>query len=314
LAVHALKFGLLAETTAQLDDLTDLVHGSGHDIAETIRASTGCLDNISAVEVWVVRLDLQHDKSVQLMEILETYDVPVIYDDIESYSELGVAERLNRFAEKIQLCAGTGMSNRPVGDAKKAREIWVLAASTGGPEAVGRFLKTLPENLTGVAFLYVQHINPEISPTLQKAIQSNTQWAVYKCDRSQPLLEKSIYVVSPSDQVSIHATGVITPLVGAWEGPYQPSANQVMAKVARNYGKRSGCIIFSGMGDDGSQSCSFMKGSGGVVWVQSPASCTVDSMPASALATGVVTFQGSPEILARQFVYGRHIGATLSLA
>jgi len=302
--VQALKFGLLAETAAQLDDLVQLVNQTGHEVALALKASSGCLENVAEVEAWVARLDLQHEKSITLMEELEAFDVPVIYDDIESYSALGQAERVSRFASKIQLCTGTGAQS---GEVAKADEVWVLAGSTGGPEAVGLFLKALPENITGVAFIYVQHINAEISATLQRALLLSTSWAVLSCDRAQPLLEKCIYIVSPSHQVDIHNTGVIAPVAETWVGLYQPSADQVIAKVARNFGKRSGVIVFSGMGDDGAQSCSYMRGSGGVVWAQSPDTCAVDSMPVSAIKTGAVTYQGPPETLARQFVHGRHL-------
>jgi len=302
LTVQALTFGLLAETSAQLEDLTDLVKRSGHDIALSIKASSGCLDKVRNVDAWVVRLDLQHDKSEHLMEILESFDVPVIYDDIESYNELGVIERVTRFSSKIQLCAGT---SAPQG-LSKPREIWVLAASTGGPEAVGRFLKHIPEHMDGVAFLYVQHINPEITRTLQKALLRNTCWAVLECERSQTMVEKCIYLVSPAHQIDLYETRVIAPIPDRWAGKYQPSADQVMAKVARRFGKNSGAIIFSGMGNDGSSSCHYMKGCGGLIWAQSPSSCAVDSMPVSALGTGAVSYLGSPEQLARQFAERRH--------
>lgn len=308
--MKALKFGLLAETRAQLNDLGELVLSSGHEITLNMLARTGILDDlvpldVPTVDAWVVRLDLQHDNNLVLIERLESFDVPVIYDDIESYAELGLSERVHRFARKLQVCAGTGIALPK--DVKRAEEVWVLVASTGGPEAVGRFLKTLPEDLAGVAFVYVQHINPEITGTLQKALVRNTTWPVLECERSHQLVEKCVYIVSPEHQVDVHAAGVIAPMADAWIGCYHPSADQVMAKVARSFGKRSGAIIFSGMGDDGANSCPYMKGSGGVIWAQSPLSCTVDSMPVCAIKTGMVTYQGSPENLARQFVYGRHI-------
>lgn len=304
--MQALKFGLLAETEAQLDDLALLIKQAGHEVTCAIRASSSreSLSNAQELEAWVVRLDLQNDNALALMEQLESLNIPVIYDDIESYAEMGLSERVHRFAAKLQLCAGT---TAPPKGSTKATEIWVLAASTGGPEAVTTFLKTLPATVSGVAFVYVQHINPEISATLQRALVRNTTWTVLNCNRSQQLMEKCIYVVPPEHQVNIHSTGVISPLVDTWLGCYSPSADQVMARVARNYGKQGGAIIFSGMGDDGSRSCGYMHGSGGIIWAQSPLTCAVDSMPCSAIKTGHVSYQGSPENLAHHFRYGRHI-------
>ncbi len=308
MAVEALKFGLLAETAAQLNDLSELVSSSGHKVVHAFQVNVGALSEISEVDAWAVRLDLDNDKSALIIDTLEGLDVPVIYDDIEKYAELGQAERVNRFAAKIQLCTSSSSSN--IDGYAKAQEVWVLAASTGGPEAVCRFLKTLPE-LSGVAFVYVQHLSPQTSSTLHKALMRSTSCTVLACERSRPIMEKCIYVVPPEHQIDVHPTGVISPITDPWNGPYQPSIDQVMAKVARNFKKSCGAIIFSGMGDDGAGSCSFMRGSGGVVWAQSPLSCAVDAMPVAAINSRNVSYQGSPENLARQFVYGRHIPSNL---
>lgn len=304
MTVQALKFGLLAETAPQLQDLAQLVRQSGHDAAYSVKAAAAKnLLNIE-VEAWLVCLDLSNDSSLSLLEQLESTNLPVIYDDLESHAIIGLSERVQRFTAKLQLCTGT---TEPPPGAKKAKEIWVLAASTGGPEAVTRFLKTLPAKVESVALVYVQHINPEISATLQRALVRNTTWAVLNCNRSQTLMEKCVYVVPPDHQVDFSSTGVIAPLAERWAGRYSPSADQVIARVARNFGKSCGAIIFSGMGDDGSRSCEYMRGSGGTIWAQSPLTCTVDSMPVCAMKTGHVTYQGSPENLAHQFVYGRHL-------
>lgn len=304
MAAETLTFGVLADSQAQLNDLVSLVEATGHRVAIAKMASVrNLLAELPAVDAWVVRLNLQQDSALAIVEHLESSDCPVIYDDMECYGNLGGHDRAKRFATKLQLCTGVAKPE----EGAKAQEVWVLAASTGGPEAVTRFLKALSPELEGVAFVYAQHINAEISLSLQKALLLSTQWSVVTCERSRVLREKSIYVVPPDNQVDIYDSGVIAPNSLAWLGPYRPSADQVMARLARYYGNRAGAIVFSGMGDDGSKSCSYMRRSGGMVWAQSPGTCAVDSMPVSAIATGEVSYQGSPENLARQFVYRRQI-------
>ncbi|TVZ37239.1 chemosensory pili system protein ChpB (putative protein-glutamate methylesterase) [Alteromonadaceae bacterium 2753L.S.0a.02] len=304
MATEALQFGLLADSQAQLTDLAQLVEACGHRVAVSLQALSGALQvELPEVDAWVVRLNLQEDSALAFVERLESQDVPVIYDDIESYGKLGLNERVNRFSAKLQVCAGAGGKD----EGRRAEEIWVLAASTGGPEAVATFFRHLPDELDGVAFIYVQHINPEISISLKKALLLNTRWQVVTCERSRVLRERSIYVVPPDNQVEIYDSGVIAPNSTAWLGAYRPSADQVMARVARKFAARSGAIVFSGMGDDGSKSCTYMRRLGGVIWAQLPDTCAVDSMPVSAIKTGMVSYQGSPERLAKQFVYGRHM-------
>lgn len=305
MAAETLKFGVMADSQTQLNDLVLLVESAGHQVAVRLVAVSASLKvPLPAVDAWVARLDLQRDGAVAFVERLESTGSPVIYDEIVLFTGgLGVNERAKRFAAKLQLCVGEGVTP----EEKKADEVWVLAASTGGPEAVVQFFKALPDNLCGVAFVYVQHINPEISASLQKALLLSTRWRVLTCERSRMLREKSVYVVPPENQIEVYDNGMIAPASASWLGAYKPSADQVMARVARQYGSRSGAIVFSGMGDDGAKSCTYMRRSGGVIWAQSPETCAVDSMPVSAIKTGVVSYQGSPEKLAQQFVYGRQV-------
>ncbi|MEC8429076.1 MAG: chemotaxis protein CheB, partial [Pseudomonadota bacterium] len=63
-----------------------------------------------------------------------------------------------------------------------------------------------------------------------------------------------------------------------------------------------GAIVFTGMADDGTAGARLIHQNGGQVWVQSPSSCTISSMPDEALNTGVVSVIASPEGLAARLV------------
>lgn len=300
MAPQALNIGILADTKAHLTDLNQLVRGAGHNVVASIQISSNQLNQLPEVDAWVVRLDLQSDLAMQFVETLDSLEVTIIHDDCEDHNAGDGAERTKRFNSKINMCTGQRASS-PLNQ-NRAKEVWVLAASAGGPEAVTQFLKYLPDTLQGIAFFYVQHIDTSITSTLQKAIVRNTPWQVFTTDKAHFVCEGCIYIVSPGHGLDLSDSGVVTPVAEPWSGPYKPSIDQVMAKVARVYGARSGAIIFSGMGDDGAKSCRYLKHSGGRIWAQSPQSATVDSMPDSALKTGFVTFQGTPEELAKNFI------------
>jgi Chemotaxis response regulator containing a CheY-like receiver domain and a methylesterase domain len=317
LKVQAIKFGLLAATPTELADIQRMVVRAGHIVVASVTVEATKLKPLPEVEAWVVRLGGEDDTDEPLIDLLDCLSTPIIYDDLEVETTPNIDERSRRFAAKVQQCCAdvsgfvgvreqsSDRSNSS--DVKRrAQEVWVLGASTGGPEAVTAFLDCLPKGVTGVAFIYVQHINSEISDTLRKVLVRHTSWQVFNCEKAHLIAEQSIYIVSPANQVSIHDTGILAPHPDAWLGPYSPSIDQVMAKLARVYGHSSGAIIFSGMGDDGSKSCAYMHHYGGTVWAQSPLSCTVDSMPVSAINTGVVSYQGSPENLAKRFAHERH--------
>ena len=305
MAVKALNVGLVADASMQLADLESLIQRSGHKVAVAFLATSSQLDHLSdetdagLVDAWVVRLDLQADLGQLFVEKLDSLAVPVIYDDLENPINMDQDERVRRFSSKINMCIGAGVSSTL--DGSRAREVWVLVASTGGVEAVAEFLRALPKSIPGVAFLYVQHIDANISESLKKAVVKNTQWRVFSAENSHMLCEGCIYIVSPDNQFDLSSTGVLTPVGEDWVGPFKPSADQVIAKVARIYGKSSGAIVFSGMGDDGAKSCYYMKHSGGEIWTQSAETCAVDSMPLSAEATGCVSYSAAATQLAVQF-------------
>ncbi len=294
-----MKLGLIADTQLQLDDLKSLIVKAGYDIGVAFRIGGTEPDGIPPVDAWVVRSGPGGDENILYVESLGMLDVPVIFDEVETISSMASEERIRRFMGKLEQCSSEIFSDSA--PREKAKEVWVLAASTGGPEAVGRFLKVLPENISGVAFIYVQHIDTGMDESLYKAVSQNSSWKVCTSDKTRLVKEKTIYIVSPDHQLNFNEVGLMLPVKEAWVGPYCPSIDQVIARVARHFGKNSGAIVFSGMGNDGALSCRFMKNTGGTVWVQTPNTCTVDSMPVSTIETGSVTFNGTPEKLAEQF-------------
>ena len=159
----------------------------------------------------------------------------------------------------------------------------------------------LPAKL-GVAFIYVQHIDPGFEQTLTDVLERNGEYPAYQIQHGDVLHENGIAVVRSDQQVELQENGTFIERPEPWSGPYSPSVDQVVANVARNFSGHCGVIIFTGMGDDGSASCRLIRQRGGAVWVQTPADCTVPSMPDSVLATGSVEKIGTPEELAASFI------------
>jgi chemosensory pili system protein ChpB (putative protein-glutamate methylesterase) len=87
-----------------------------------------------------------------------------------------------------------------------------------------------------------------------------------------------------------------------WPGPYGPSVDQVMINVAQHFGERARYILFSGMGNDGAEAVVRISQKPATIWVQNSDSCANSSMPDSAVATGHVSYIGSPRQLASQLV------------
>lgn len=306
----SLSLGLIADTSIQLGNLESIVKAANFSVGAALISRSEEINALPHVDIWVVRVEGDDERSQALVERLDALDVPVIYDDADSYSSLDIEERALRFSKKI---AESDFQAQPeITGLARAKAVWVLAASAGGPEAVVRFLQDVPDDINDVAFIYVQHMDENMAEPLRKSLARHTSWQVVYCDKPWVLHEKTIYMVSPQFQVNLSEVGSLVPTQSEWESPYRPSVDQVVVKVWRKFGRDSGVIVFSGMGDDGAKTCRMIKNAGGQVWVQSPDSCAVDSMPNEVVKTECVSFIGSPEQLARHFaVYHRKLNQML---
>ncbi len=294
----ALKLGLLADSSIQLSNLKSIVTSAQYTIAAELLTRSENLNNLPDVDIWVVRTD--GEESDAFLEYLDSLEVPVIFDEADSYSSLNMEERARRFSKKIE--ASAQKPPESIENLQQAKEVWVLAASAGGPEAVIDFIHHIPDELSGIAFVYAQHIDSKMAVSLRKTLSRHTTWPVLYSAQSHIIYEKCFYMIAPDNQIEFDRSGRLNPLNSPWCGPYSPSIDEVTAKVALRYGKYSGVIVFSGMGDDGAKACKLVKRTGGKVWAQSPESCAIDSMPSEAIKTQSVSYIGTPEMLAKHFV------------
>lgn len=191
-------------------------------------------------------------------------------------------------------------SGRPVA---RAERVWLLAASTGGPDAVERFLAaTIPA--PGVALLYVQHLTAAHFPQLVRRLATRAdRWHVQVANTGNYLLEGTLSIVSPDHKLRIHRERGVRVLPSPWPGPYRPSADQVAESLALAYRESAGMVVFSGMGDDGALGSDHIREHGGEVWVQRPDQCVASAMPEAVLARGEVDYSGDVAALARRFNY-----------
>jgi chemosensory pili system protein ChpB (putative protein-glutamate methylesterase) len=305
--VSGLSIGILVDSALKQQYLGNMVVQAGHKIgfAHVVRMNVLIPALEQDVDAWVVdisELDCvgnDHSQKAELSKVLdgllEQTRVPVIVNDAAELLQgtpeyhdwvRRMLQRLERLNGDISLQVSVGSS-----------EVWVLAASTGGPAAVKDFLTQLPAALN-IAFVYVQHINDGQIETLVKMMSNAGSYPVSIARQGLVLGNNTITLITPDRSVNIHDNGTVVMSKKPWAGYYSPSIDQIAANVARVYRQRSGIIIFSGMGDDGAASCRLIKQQGGKVWVQTPSQSTIASMPEAALATGTVSFIGTPLELA----------------
>lgn len=300
-----LQLGVMVDSAYKQQALTQLIAQSGHKVGCHLLLSADEAANQQLPEqpldAWLVDVAEDYcDEQLVLEQLLTQSVIPVILSDSSEFAVGSDAHNawLRRTGLRLQRLRG----DINLQEADPANELWVLAASTGGPAAVKRFLAQLPANL-GIAFLYVQHIDSEQASTVARMMSNAGHYPATVATQGLVLTANSITLVTARDPVELLDNGTLMLNYGQhWKGFYAPSIDQIAANAARIYREHCNLIIFTGMGDDGAASCRLIKQVGGKAWVQSPEDCTSDSMPLSALATGCISLTGTPEYLANALV------------
>ena len=184
-------------------------------------------------------------------------------------------------------------------DGQKAKHIWVLGSSLGGPEAVKEFLDALPAGLP-VAFVYGQHIDAQHVPVLAQVLARHANFKLSVADNHMALNNGEVLIV-PADKELIFENEKVKLLDQEWPGPYGPSVDQLILNTYKSF-NHAGIILFSGMGNDGAEAVQSLKDQGIEVWAQSSESCASSAMPDASRETGAVSFSGTPLELAKNMV------------
>lgn len=300
MTVSTVRIGLLVDSPLKCQYLALSAREAGHELVTALLLSECGADDLAPerADAWVVDVALDPDAEppAPVQALLEQSEAPLIVSDSSEYqpgSEAHTAWLKRTLAKLRQLVGDINLQSVP-----RARHLWVLAASTGGPSAVKSFIETLPPGL-GVAFIYVQHIDTGYTGTLVKMLGQSHYPAALASDGAV-IQANRVLIVTACHRVELLENGTLAMPGGAWNGPYAPSVDQLVANAARVYGERLGLIVFTGMGNDGAAASRLVRQRGGRVWVQTPEHCTSASMPEAALATGAVTETGTPVELAER--------------
>lgn len=181
------------------------------------------------------------------------------------------------------------------------RNVWVLGASIGGPEAVREFLAALPADVPAL-FLLAQHMGADFFDLMVQQLARASRLPVRTVLDGDIVRHGSVLVVPLAERLLLGPDGRVSVRAADEPSPYRPSIDRVLRDVADRFGRTSGAIVFSGMARDAVAGAIHMRECGGTVWVQDPATCVISSMVDGAQDAGVVSFVGSPAELAQEFV------------
>lgn len=193
-------------------------------------------------------------------------------------------------------------SKRP---ASRAFSIIGIGASAGGLEAIEQFLSGVPKE-SGMAFVVVQHLDPNHKGILCELLQRVTPLKVQQISDHTVVQPNNIYVIPPGFDLTI-LNGVLHLLEPAEPHGLRLPIDYFLRSLALDQKEHSIGVILSGMGADGTLGLRTIKEYAGAAFVQSPSSAKFDAMPRSAIDAGLADVVApSEELMTRIISFVSH--------
>lgn len=324
-----IRMAVISNSASQRKNLKEALENVGLKVVLNEAITSSLIRRLDSTDVDVILLDLDENDAddIILDSLLDNDSIPIIFNDISvlTLNEPQVLARwYGKLLKKISSAVGnhsieeqtytehynhsssTTLSNKDRSksiaiktDDGLAKNVWVLGASLGGPDAVKEFFKCLPPDLP-VAFILTQHLGENFIGLLAKQLDQVTDYEVLTPSVGHVVRHNQVIVTPVNQRLTINPIGAIELNPITEEQQYSPSINMVLEDMLNRYGNGLGTIIFSGMGDDGIKGCEALHANGSMVWTQSAETCVISSMPENILKRDIVSFSGSPKKLAEK--------------
>lgn len=192
---------------------------------------------------------------------------------------------------KKTIQSGAGKKKRPI-----SFPIVAIGASAGGIEAITELLKNLPPS-TGMAYVYIQHLDPSHKSMLVPILARATKMKVKEAEEKMIIEENTFYIIPPDKDLAV-TDGMLTLNPRIETGAMHMPVDQFFISLSQNHDSPIG-IVLSGNASDGTAGLKAIKSTGGFTFAQDD-SARFRSMPKSAIIEGVVDMVLSPAQMAAE--------------
>jgi len=177
-----------------------------------------------------------------------------------------------------------------------------IGASAGGLAAIEAFFSGMPaDSDPEMAFVLVQHLAPDHKSILTDLIQRYTRMQVFEVEDGMIVHPNCAYIIPPNRDMAF-LNGTLQLMEPSAPRGHRLPIDFFFRSLAQDQRERAIGIILSGTGSDGTQGIRAIKGEGGMVMAQNPASTEYDGMPRSAIVTGLVDFELPPAEMPAQLI------------
>lgn len=174
-----------------------------------------------------------------------------------------------------------------------------IGASAGGIEAFSELLRNL-STVTGMSFIYIQHLSPEHESNLSTILSRATKMPVQEAKEGLKLKPDHIYIIPPNRTMRLDDHTLKLSL-----RPIRPEShlpiNEFLMSLAEVYKERAIGVLLSGNPPDGTIGLKTIKAAGGITFAQD-STAQFSGMPKHAIAEEVVDLVLSPPRIAEELV------------
>ena len=298
--------GIVADSAAEQMQLRAVVDQLGQKVSYALTPDQALDSTPLSPSLWLV---VSKDAADVFDALVEWSESPIFIAEDMPSSDDGLifqqwSQRLQQKLSKALAAAPTAVeSDQTAADVMQEtwQEVWVLASSLGGPEAVRVFLQHLREALP-VSFVYAQHIEENFDEMLPGVVGKHSSLEVTYCGPSEKLRKGVVTVIPSHNPIMVNAFGRIDYLLNqSWNKPYSPNIDQIIDNLAEHFHDRLGVIVFSGMCDDCAKAALAAKDKANIpLWAQAPEECICAAMPESVIASGQVDEVATAKVLAEK--------------
>lgn len=163
----------------------------------------------------------------------------------------------------------------------------VIAASTGGPQALGKIIGSLPKNYP-LPVIIGQHIAEGFLQGFVDWMSSISKMPVEIVTDEKEIEKSKIYVCPVEKNTIVIEPGIFKLIDSRAEDIYRPSLDLLLSSVAGVFKMNTIGVILTGMGADGAKGMKRIYEVGGYTIAQDQKTSTIFGMPKAAIEFGCV--------------------------
>ena len=161
-----------------------------------------------------------------------------------------------------------------------------LGGSAGGLVALQGFFAAMSPQ-SGMAFVVIMHLSPSHESILAEVLQRATSMPVRQVRDRMKVEANHVYVIPPAKNLSLE-DGQLRLSDPAQRPGKHVAVDLFFRTLADTHGAHAAAIVLSGADGDGAIGIKRIKERGGLTVAQDPTEAEQDSMPQSAISTGMV--------------------------